>query len=195
MLFLASLGHEVHRIRCQHLWWEREMAWDGVDVGGRSSVVSMEKFGPVWPEDSVVRGIDGARTILIGTDSSQTATRAMAYGLGLARRQRSRLIIVYVAAHPRWLAMDPIYFYTPAPDVHTQIADEVRRELRGIDPGVPITFVVRVGDPFLELKRTAAEFQADAVVVGASTSSGRRLARSLASRLVSAGLWPVTVVP
>ena len=35
----------------------------------------------------------------------------------------------------------------------------------------------------------------DMVVVGASEHAGHRLVGSIATRLVRAGLWPVTVVP
>ena len=61
--------------------------------------------------------------------------------------------------------------------------------------GVPLTFIIAVGDPYHELRRVADEVRADAVVVGASTKAGHRLVGSLAVRLVKAGRWPVTVVP
>jgi nucleotide-binding universal stress UspA family protein len=47
----------------------------------------------------------------------------------------------------------------------------------------------------VELNRAATETRADAVVVGASEHAGHRIVGSLATRLVRAGKWPVTVVP
>src|SRR5258708_37757539 len=41
-------------------------------------------------------GAGGIAAILVGTDDSVTATRAAWYAAGLARRQRARLIAVYV---------------------------------------------------------------------------------------------------
>jgi nucleotide-binding universal stress UspA family protein len=52
-----------------------------------------------------------------------------------------------------------------------------------------------MGDPWVELNRAAKEYRADAVVVGASEHAGHRIVGSLATRLVRAGKWPVTVVP
>ncbi len=51
------------------------------------------------------------------------------------------------------------------------------------------------GDPMAELTKIAAETHADAVVIGASEHLGHRIVGSLATRLVRAGKWPVTVVP
>ena len=50
-------------------------------------------------------------------------------------------------------------------------------------------------DPLAELAKIATQMHADLVVVGASEHLGHRIVGSLASRLVRAGKWPVTVVP
>ena len=42
-------------------------------------------------------GTDGPSAILVGVDDSVTGLRAAAYTAGLARRQRARVIAVYVA--------------------------------------------------------------------------------------------------
>jgi nucleotide-binding universal stress UspA family protein len=61
--------------------------------------------------------------------------------------------------------------------------------------GVDAEFVVRRGNPYRELLAVADELRVDAIVVGASTQSGRRFVGSLAGRLVRHAAWPVTVVP
>ena len=61
--------------------------------------------------------------------------------------------------------------------------------------GIRIEFVVRDGDRLKELAAVADAHHADAVIVGASTRLGSRLAGSLAVRLVRQRNWPVTVVP
>jgi nucleotide-binding universal stress UspA family protein len=61
--------------------------------------------------------------------------------------------------------------------------------------GVSVELVIGRGDAFTELTRIATEVRADAVVVGASTRAGHRLAGSMAVKLVRAKRWPVTVLP
>ena len=61
--------------------------------------------------------------------------------------------------------------------------------------GVPVTFLKAYGDPYTTLREAADRCQVDAVVVGASTSAGHRIAGSVATKLIRAGHWPVLVVP
>jgi nucleotide-binding universal stress UspA family protein len=168
-----------------------------VDVDEGRSVLSVENFGPSWSPGPFELGTDGPRVILVGVEGSRTAMRAAAYAAGLARRQSSRLVVVYVAAPSMWTAMALVPSGGAEQQLIADTATEVRNAIRARidDMGVPVTFMIRTGDPFGELKRSAAEMQADMVVVGASTSAGHRLVGSLASRLVRTGRWPVTVVP
>ena len=157
----------------------------------------VEEYGPAWSPGVFERGTDGPRVILSGVDGSPTAMRAGAYAAGLARRQGSRLVVVYVAAPSMWAGVSP----GPAAAAQERLFDDLIGELRGqiqvraAEIGVPVTFVVRRGDAFTELRDAATEVQADMVVVGASEHAGHRLIGSVASRLVRAGRWPVTVVP
>jgi nucleotide-binding universal stress UspA family protein len=141
-------------------------------------------------------GSDGPRVIVVGVDGSTTSLRAGAYAAGLARRQRSRLVIVYVASVCGLSAMVP----TAAAAIRQaseQLAQELREQVVEAASlrGVPCSFVATRGDPYKELVRIAEEVRADAIVVGASASAGHRITGSLAVRLVRAGRWPVTVVP
>lgn len=161
------------------------------------SVRLVEEYGPAWSPGPFERGTDGPRVILAGVDGSPTAMRAGAYAAGLARRQHSRLVLVYVASPSLWTGMAP----GAAAAAQEQLFDDLVAELRGqiqeraAEIGVPVTFMVRRGDAFTELRETATEMHADTVVVGASEHAGHRLVGSVASRLVRAGRWPVTVVP
>jgi nucleotide-binding universal stress UspA family protein len=144
-------------------------------------------------------GTDGPSAILVGVDDSVTGLRAAAYAAGLARRQRARVLMVYVApiagmalassAGPAVLAAES--------EAHDEIAKELadRADLTARELGISVTFTHAHGDPYQQLTRIAEETRADAIVVGASLSAGHRLLGSLAVRLVRAGKWPVTVVP
>jgi nucleotide-binding universal stress UspA family protein len=145
-------------------------------------------------------GTDGPKVILVGVDDSVTSLRAGAYAAGLARRQRARLVCVYVE---RLSAMYGAAAGAGAGAIAEQdhaldlIAADLRQRAQeyAAAVGVQLTFVVARGDPYIELRRVADEVRADAVIVGASTKAGHRWVGSLAIRLVKAGRWPVTVVP
>jgi nucleotide-binding universal stress UspA family protein len=141
-------------------------------------------------------GTDGPARILVGIDGTDTSLRAAAYAAGMARRQGSQLIGLYVATTTPMAAQLPA---TAAAMIQTQ--DEVGKQLRDLlvegaeRLGIAVRFVIRRGNPYRELIAVANELRVDAVVVGASTQSGRRFVGSLAGRLVRDATWPITVVP
>jgi nucleotide-binding universal stress UspA family protein len=140
---------------------------------------------------------DGPRLLVVGVDDSETSFRAAAYAAGIARRQGARLIAAHVLPHcipwAEWLPDAGL----GARAAREELAREVRAHVEeaASRAGVPLEFRELHGDPCTELARLADEQWADAVLVGASTRTGHRLAGSLAVRLVRHGRWPVTVVP
>ena len=143
-------------------------------------------------------GTDGPSVILAGLDGSQSSLRAAAYAAGLARRQRSLLVLVYV--QPLGVVSAPEAAVATA-DLGRQIAAELEAEIRGALDRIPERERVRWefhtvrGDPYTALLEAAERLRADAVVIGASEKAGHRFLGSVAIRLVKAGRWPVTVVP
>jgi nucleotide-binding universal stress UspA family protein len=136
--------------------------------------------------------------IVVGLDGSRTSWRAASYANGLARRQRSRVTVVYVASPGALGAMatDGAGMAVMA-EAREELAADLRRQVERLagERGVDTDFWVVHGDPFTELRIVARQVHADALVVGAAERVGHRFAGSLAARLVKAGLWPVTVVP
>jgi nucleotide-binding universal stress UspA family protein len=143
-------------------------------------------------------GTDGPSVILVGVDGSQSSMRAAAYAAGLARRQRSRLALVYVAplgivAAPQAAAATAELGREIAADLERQLQEAIERTPEDQRPQWEYHTVQ--GDPYNGLVETADRLLADAVVIGASEKAGHRILGSVAIRLVKAGHWPVTVVP
>jgi nucleotide-binding universal stress UspA family protein len=140
-------------------------------------------------------GTDGPTAILVGIDGSETSLRAGAYAAGLARRQGAKLICVFVR---QTMGMAYAAEVSAAAAVTSkEISDQVRTMVQeqSTQWHIPADFVTCEGDPFAVITGIAQEVSADAVVVGASTRLGHKLAGSLAIRLVKHGHFPVTVVP
>ncbi|GAA2379908.1 universal stress protein [Dactylosporangium salmoneum] len=141
-------------------------------------------------------GTDGPKVIVVGVDGSDTSMRAGAYAAGLARRQRARLVVVFVTGAPAASRLVAEAAGAVEQAINESIEDMRRQVHEGaLHTGVQVEFVPTRGDPYNELIRIATELRADAVVVGASRRFGHRFVGSLAVRLVKSGRWPVTVVP
>lgn len=143
-------------------------------------------------------GVDGPKLIVVGLDGSDSSWRAAAYAAGLARRQHSKLVLVYVqtlAAGAFAQASGVVY------DSGSQVADQLLTEIRdhvvrfGEHQHVNWEFRTFRGDPAMGLAAVGDELRTDAIVVGTSESAGHRIFGSVAVRLVKLGRWPVTVVP
>jgi nucleotide-binding universal stress UspA family protein len=139
---------------------------------------------------------DGPSRILLGVDGSDTSMRATAYAIGLARRQGSVLVALFVHSTSN-LSANIAATAGVALQASASIADDLEQRLSGVaaELGVAVTFVRRQGNPYLELVRAAEEMRVDAIVVGASGRAGHRIVGSLAGHLVRDAKWPVTVVP
>jgi nucleotide-binding universal stress UspA family protein len=148
------------------------------------------------PDMAFELGRDGPNVIMAGLDGSPTSWRAVAYAAGLARRQESRLLIVYIAAVPALATLAPVADIAIDESLDAA-ADALRRELESRREWhtLKAEFRVERGDVFTGLCQVADTEKVDAVIVGASAQAGHRLVGSLAVRLVKAGRWPVTVVP
>ena len=104
--------------------------------------------------------------------------------------------MVHVLSPSAWTGMFPGATVVEQEAFEEWIAD-FRQQIRSRveEVGVPVTLMVRRGEVFGELRDAATALRADTVVVGASEQTGHRLIGSIATRLVRAGRWPVTVVP
>ncbi|WP_194897628.1 universal stress protein [Catenulispora pinisilvae] len=143
-------------------------------------------------------GTDGPLVIMAGIDGTESSVRAAAYAAGLARRQGSKLALVYIQPYPASVSPSAASEMiaagrTTAEDLRQQMEDAAARLPEG--HRARWEFYTGEGDPFHSLCEFATKLRADAVVIGASQKAGHRIVGSVAIRLVKAGKWPVTVVP
>jgi nucleotide-binding universal stress UspA family protein len=143
-------------------------------------------------------GHDGPKSIVVGVDGSDSSWRAAAYAGGLARRQQSLLVLVYVQpiATASW-GQAGISMVETGRQIADELFDYIRTSVARFGEREQVRWEFRTaqGDPYNGLVAVADGLRTDAVVVGASERAGHRLAGSVAVRLVKAGRWPVTVVP
>jgi nucleotide-binding universal stress UspA family protein len=144
-------------------------------------------------------GTDGPSVILVGADDSTTSIRAGWYAMGMARRQKAKLVAIFVSPMATVGTAGPggAALAVAKDEAFAEMVRDMRqRAAEAADEfGISLTFLARRGEPFAEICKAADEVRADAIVVGASTKAGHRFVGSLAVRLVRAGRWPVTVVP
>jgi nucleotide-binding universal stress UspA family protein len=104
------------------------------------------------------------------------------------------LVFVFVAPAPGLNALAP-QVIPAAREGAAQTLDDIAQRLTLNLPDIEWDIVSRTGSAYVELRRVATDVRADAVVVGASSRLGHRVAGSIAARLVKTKRWPVIVVP
>lgn len=150
-----------------------------------------------WPGDDT-RGFeiakDGVGDLVVGFDGTDPSADALAFAVGLARREQARLVVAFVGS--------PTVLSSLSPDPGAwesirAIADELRERAAGVlgEFGVSWRFESRRGDVAHELEALAEEVKADAIVVGRSGSKMSRLLGSVAAGLLRGSRRPVIVVP
>lgn len=148
------------------------------------------------PERGFELGTDGPTRILVGVDGTETSMRAAAYAAGMARRQGSALLVLFVIP-TNTLASGMAATAGAVIEAHHEIAEGLRAQFVEATErlGIAARFLERRGNPYQELVRVAQELRVDAIVIGASMRAGHKLVGSLAGRLVRDAQWPITVVP
>lgn len=139
------------------------------------------------------------RTIVVGTDGSASAERAVAQAVELASTDRSRLVIVTAYgrsdAKPDARVPDDVRWMTTAPNEAERHARNARR--LAAEQGVSDVVVQALdGEPAHELLEAAGTFDADLIVVGSVglTDSSRFLLGSVASSVLHHAPCDVLVV-
>src|SRR5215469_7056928 len=115
-----------------------------------TAAVSDDESGP-WEVKArqFELGTDGPSVILVGVDDSVTAARAAWYAAGLARRQRARIVAVYVEQTVSFVAASPAGATVLAAEaqVHDEIAADLRARADAVasELGITVRFIVAHG--------------------------------------------------
>ena len=140
-------------------------------------------------------GKDGLGGIVVGLDGSPASFHAVAWAAGLARRERARLVIVYVESVggvAYWSPMGVAVASEAAESLVEELKQEVVNHLEG--EAIDWDFVHHRGDPAVGLEQVAEQYRADLIVVSRSRRRGGLLGTVPATLVVEA-VRPVVVVP
>jgi nucleotide-binding universal stress UspA family protein len=139
-------------------------------------------------------GKDGLAVIMVGVDGGDPGINAAAWAAGLARRERAKLVLVYVEP------LTSASYWTPVIaagviDAGAAFVDEIRRNaaLFLAPQGVRWEVVHHRGEPAHGLEAVAEEVRADCIVVGRSHAGGGL--GSVAKALINLATRPVVVIP
>jgi nucleotide-binding universal stress UspA family protein len=155
---------------------------------------------PVRPDDlsrhCQPRPITLAHPVIAGYDGSTSARNALAYAAGLARRLDRPLLLVYVTSPGVYC--EPLTGQVVGlPRDNDALERWLLTELDQVaDPSqLEVHVRTRRGSPARELGAMAAEFSADALVIGAPTRFWHHVAGSVPGWLARHACCPVIVVP
>lgn len=143
-------------------------------------------------------GRDGPGVLVVGLDGSDPSHDALAYAVGMARREGSSLVIVRIGIPVSAAAAVAAAGGTVLPPGGLVDDEALSSEnIRALDELLPGRWRLLecTGEPAAELERVARESRADAIVVGRSRNPNRHLLGSVTSRLVRRANQPVIVVP
>jgi nucleotide-binding universal stress UspA family protein len=134
--------------------------------------------------------------VIAGYDGSSSARNALAYAAGMARRLGRPLLMVYVTSPGVYcepLTGQVIGLLRDADALERWLLTELDQVT---DPGeLEVHVRTRRGNPARELAAMAAEFSADALVIGAPRHFWHHLAGSVPGWLARHAKCPVIVVP
>jgi nucleotide-binding universal stress UspA family protein len=128
------------------------------------------------------------KRILVPVDGSVGSERAVPYAIGLAKALDTEVIVCHVITSP--VTPNAAHEERDAAQYVTQVAERFRQA------GVAVKTLVRRGEPGMEIKRAAVDWNVDAIVM--ATRSRQRLQKlmlgSVADVIVRESRLPVLLV-
>jgi nucleotide-binding universal stress UspA family protein len=168
---------------------------------GEGAAAGFVPPGPGTPGPAPARGLTGAglgleHPVIAGYNGSPSSRNALAYPAGVSGRLGRPLLVVYVCSSGVYC--EPLTGQVVG--VPRDIEALERWLLAELDQvtgpaGVEVHVRTRRGSPARELAAAAAEFSADALVIGAPAHLWHRVAGSVPGWLARHARCPVIVVP
>ena len=137
------------------------------------------------------------KRVLVPTDFSDTARRALTYGISFAREFGAELLLVHVVENLT-VGYASDLFPVPMAEVFEEISGYAKSELAKLaaearEKGVTVREIVVQGKPSAEIVRIAAEEQTDIIVLGTHGKGmlDKALFGSTAERVIRRAPCPV----
>jgi len=137
-----------------------------------------------------------AHPVVAGYNGSASSRNALAYAAGMARRLGRPLLMVYVSSPGVYcepLTGQVVGLLRDADSLERWLLTEL--DQAADSGGLEVHVRTRRGSPARELASVAAEFSADALVIGAARHFWRHLIGSVPAWLARHARCPVIVVP
>lgn len=138
------------------------------------------------------------RNILVPTDGSETAQRAVKHGIGLAEALGARVYGIYVIDISAFATLPTEMVWE---NLKNLLSDESEKALKFAEEkaeerGIIFEGVVKEGVPAEEIVNTAQEKNVDLIVMGTSGRTGldKFLLGSVAEKVVRTSYCPVLIV-
>jgi nucleotide-binding universal stress UspA family protein len=137
--------------------------------------------------------------ILVPTDFSDCATRALEYAIELASKLSASIVLLHVYLPPVVYMPDGIWALPQgAPNVH----DKLRAALEALAARTrqaasrPVEIALAEGDPAKEIVKAATDYACDLIVIGTHGRTGlsHLVLGSVAEKVVQRGHCPVLTV-
>jgi nucleotide-binding universal stress UspA family protein len=148
------------------------------------------------PYEAPPRPISLAHPVIVGYNGSGSSQNALAYAAGLARRLGRPLLMVYVTSAGVYcepMTGQVVGLLRDADSLERWLLNELDQAADASELEVHVR--TRRGTPARELSLIAAEFSADALVIGAPRHFWHHLIGSIPGCLTRNARCPVIVVP
>ncbi len=146
--------------------------------------------------ESIAAALRLEHPVIVGYDGSAPSRNALAYAAGVSKRLGRPLLVVYVCSSGVYcepLTGQVVGVPRDTEALERWLLGEI--DLVTGDAEVDVHVRTRRGSPARELAATAAEFNADALVIGAPAHFWHRIAGSVPGWLARHADCPVIIVP